>query len=60
MRASRPIPSVTTDTSAPTSSHTLAISFTNEILAARKALDAYLVISAEATSVRITGASMLA
>ena len=50
MRWSRPIPSATTSISAPTSSHTFAISLMNEIFVARNAFDASLIISAEATS----------
>ena len=56
IRRSRPIPSATNPTSAPTSSHTLAISLMNEIFVARKAFDAYLIILAEVTSARTTGA----
>ena len=56
MRRSSPMPSATTATSAPTSSHTLAISLMKLILVARKALDAYLTISALGTLVRTTGA----
>ena len=41
-------------TSAPSSSDTFAISLMNEILVARKAFEASLIISAEATSVRTT------
>ena len=52
MRLSRPIPRATSVTSAPTSSETLAISLMNEIFVARKALEASLTISDEATSVR--------
>ena len=52
MRSSRPIAWDTTDTSAPTSSQTFAISLMNEIFVARNALDAYLIISALAVSVR--------
>ncbi len=52
MRWSRPMPRATSPTSAPTSSQTLAISLTKEILVARKALEASLIISALATSVR--------
>ena len=58
MRGSWPMPSATVTTSAPTSSQTLAISLMKVILVARKALDAYLIISAVATSVRMTGASI--
>ncbi len=43
-------------TSAPVSSQTLAISLMNEILVARKALEASLTISAEAMSVRTRSA----
>ena len=57
MRSSRPIPRATSDTSAPSSSDTLAISLMKLILVARKALEASLIISAEATSVRTEGAS---
>ncbi len=52
MRSSRPMPRATSVTSAPTSSQTLAISLMKEILVARKALEASLIISALATSVR--------
>src|SRR5438270_163677 len=54
---SSPIPRATSSTSAPDSSQTLAISLMNEILVARKALAASLIISALATSVRTSGAS---
>ena len=57
MRSSRPMPFATSATSAPTSSHTLAISLMNEIFVARKALDASLIISATSMSVRTSGAS---
>ena len=57
MRSSRPIPRATSMTSAPVSSQTLAISLMNEIFVARKALEASLTISAEAMSVRTSGAS---
>ena len=50
------MPRATSTTSAPVSSHTLAISFMNEIFVARKALEASLTISALATSVRTIGA----
>ena len=52
IRLSRPMPRATSVTSAPTSSQTFAISLMNEILVARKAFAASLIISAEATSVR--------
>jgi hypothetical protein len=45
------MPWATSRTSAPTSSQTLAISLTKEIFAARKALEANLIISALVTSV---------
>ena len=51
------MPRATSVTSAPTSSHTFAISLMNEIFVARKAFEASLTISAEATSVRTTGQS---
>ena len=57
MRSSRPIPRATSMTSAPVSSQTFAISLMNEIFVARKALDASLTISADAMSVRTSGAS---
>ena len=57
MRWSRPMPRATSSTSAPVSSHTLAISLMKLILVARNALAASLTISAEAMSVRTTGAS---
>src|SRR5262249_41675165 len=57
MRASRPTPFITWVTSAPACSHRLAMALANEILVARKALDAYLIISAEGTSVMIMGRS---
>src|ERR1044072_4936259 len=56
MRRSRPMPRATSPTSAPTSSQTLAISLTKEIFVARKALEASLIISALATSVRTSSA----
>ena len=51
MRSSRPMPRATSETSAPTSSQTLAISLMKEILVARKAFEASLIISALETSV---------
>ncbi|MEZ5407430.1 MAG: hypothetical protein R2761_05345 [Acidimicrobiales bacterium] len=56
IRLSSPMPRATVATSAPTASQTLAISLTNEIFVARKALAASLTISAEATSHCTTGA----
>ena len=50
------MPCATTWTSAPTSSHTLAISLMKEIFVARNALEAYFTISAEGTVVRMIGA----
>ena len=46
MRSSRPMPRATSTTSAPVSSHTLAISLMNEIFVARNAFEASLTISA--------------
>ena len=46
------MPRATSPTSAPTSSQTLAISLMKEILVARNAFEASLIISALATSVR--------
>ena len=57
MRASSPMPLATSTTSAPISSQTLAISLMKEILVARNALEASLIISAERMSVRTSGAS---
>ena len=57
MRASSPIPRATSTTSAPNASQTFAISLMKEILVARKALDASLIISALAMSVRTSGAA---
>ena len=50
------MPSTTSLTSAPTASHSAATALTNESLAARKALLAYLMVSAEAGSVTMSGA----
>src|SRR5438094_9615188 len=50
------MPSTTSRTSAPTASHTLAMALTNDTFVARKALEAYLMVSADAGSVTITGA----
>jgi hypothetical protein len=46
------MPRATSVTSAPVSSQTFAISLMNEIFVARKAFEASLIISEEATSVR--------
>ena len=54
IRASVPIPLRTIFTSAPTISHKLAISFIKLIRVANIAFAAYLVISAEGTSIKIT------
>src|SRR5690606_22317749 len=65
MRESRPIPRVTSTTSAPTRSHKPAISLAKLIFVAKKALEAYLIISALVGSVvtkggfcRVSGAGM--
>src|ERR1700722_4310355 len=50
------MPRITSTASAPTAAHKFAIAFTKETLAARKALQAYLMVSADAGSVIITGA----
>ena len=55
MRSSRPMPWATLATSAPTSSQIVAISLMKLILVARKALAAYLIISALARSVVTNG-----
>jgi len=60
MRWSRPMPFTTSVTSAPTSSHTAAMALTKLILVARKALEAYLIVSAEAGSVISTSPGSLA
>ena len=57
MRASSPMPLTTWVTSAPAASQMLAMALANEILVARKALEAYLIISALATSTTIIGRS---
>ena len=54
MRESAPIPFRTIFTSAPTSSHRFAISFINDMRVASIELAAYLIISAEGISVKIT------
>ncbi len=51
------MPLATWLTSAPAASQMLAIELMKEILAARKALDAYLMTSAEGRSVMIIGRS---
>lgn len=56
MRASRPIPSATVSTSASVASQIAAISLMNDTFVARKAFEAYLIISAVRMSVRSTGA----
>ena len=56
MRLSEPMPSTTSATSAPTASQTAAMALTKEILVARKALAAYLMVSADAGSVTMNGA----
>ena len=50
------MPSTTSLASAPTASHSAATALTNESLVARKALLAYLMVSAEAGSVTMSGA----
>ena len=50
------MPSATSRTSASTASHRFAIALMNEILVARNAFDAYLIISADAGSVTSIGA----
>ena len=52
------MPFMTCVTSAPAASQMLAMALMKEILVARKALDAYLMTSAEGRSVRIMGRSM--
>ncbi len=54
MRASLPMPRFTFNTSAPTCSHKFAISFMKLMRVASMALAAYLVISAEGTSMNST------
>ena len=49
------MPFLTMSTFAPTCSHKLATSFINEILVARNEFAAYLVSSAEASSIKIIG-----
>ena len=50
------MPSTTSAASAPTASQSAATALTNDSLVARKALLAYLMVSAEAGSVTISGA----
>ena len=50
------MPSTTSFTSAPTASHTAATALMNESLVARNAFAAYLMVSADAGSVTISGA----
>ncbi|CAB4853169.1 unannotated protein [freshwater metagenome] len=52
------MPSTTSLMSAPTFSQIAATALTNEILVARNALAAYLIVSAEAGSVTISGAAI--
>jgi hypothetical protein len=59
MRPSSPMPLATLPMSAPASSHKVEISFMKLILAARKALAAYLIISALARSVLTKGTAVL-
>ena len=54
MRASEPMPLRTISTSAPTRSQRLAMSFMKEMRVASMALAAYLVISADAMSMKRT------
>jgi len=56
MRLSKPMPRATSITSAPRLSQMLAISLMKLILVARKALEAYLIISAVRRSVTTIGA----
>src|SRR5262249_2530130 len=58
MRLSSPNPRTTSLTSAPTRSQIFAISFAKLIFVARKALAAYLIISADARSVVTTGTAI--
>ena len=57
IRPSIPIPLATACTSAPVFSHSAAISLMKLILVARKALAAYLIISALSSPVQTIGAS---
>ncbi len=58
MRLSRPMPLATSWTSAPISSHSRATSLMNEIFTARNPFEAYLMSSADATSVIRNGVSI--
>ncbi len=60
MRVSDPMPSTTAATSAPTCSHIAATALTKLIFIARNPFAAYLIVSADAGSVMITGVSMFA
>ena len=53
-----PIPLATSWTSAPSNSHNREISFMNDTLVARKALEAYLIISADSGVVMTNGVSI--
>ena len=57
IRRSSPMPYATSSTFAPTASETFAISLMKLIRVARNAFEASLIISAEATLVRTSGAS---
>ena len=57
MRASIPMPFTTWVTSAPARSQMFAMALAKEILVERNALEAYLIISADGTSVMIIGRS---
>ena len=58
MRLSEPMPTTTSLTSAPTPSQIAAMALMKLNLVAKNALAAYLIVSAEAGSVTITGALM--
>ena len=58
MRWSVPSPRVTDSISAPTASHTAAKALTNDTFVARNELVAYLIVSADAGSTVIMGASI--
>ena len=59
MRASRPMPAITSGASAPTRSQMLAISLAKPIFTARNALAAYLIISALVSVVVTTGTCVM-